>query len=69
MKISISVYFYCKESEEIVGIGGTADGGVTGFASFGYIICRYKNANKKSCRIACSKSKVSKRSIPANEAL
>ena len=52
-----------------LGIGAIANGGVPQYGSLAYIIWENKSTGEKTSKIACSKSKVSKRTIPANEAL
>ena len=59
----------CGRGEEIIGIGSTCDGGVPAFGCVNYLICRNTSTKEKISKICCSKSKISKRSVPANEAL
>ena len=59
----------CSEAEEIAGNGATADGGVPGYVSLAYIFCESKTTGERTSKIACSKSMVSKHTVPVNEAL
>ena len=59
----------CCSKEEIIGIGSTCDGGVPAFGCVNYLICRNTSSKERRSKICCSKSKISKRSVPANEAL
>ena len=59
----------CGETEEIIAVGSTCDGGILGFWCVNYLICQNMSTQEKTSRICCSRSKVSKRTILANEAL
>ena len=59
----------CAETDEIIAVGSTCDGSIPGFGCVNYLICQNMSTKKKTSRICCSKSKVSKRTVPANEAL
>ena len=51
------------------GIGFTSDGGIPVFGAVGYVIIKDNVTLRQSSRLVCSKSKISKRTVPANESL
>ena len=48
----------CLETKEIVGVGGSADGGISVYGSLASIISENKSTKRRFIKIACRKSNV-----------
>ena len=53
----------CMDGQDVV--GSTFDGGIPGFGAVGYVVCEDNVTKEKTSKLACSKSKISKRTVPA----